>query len=204
MDKIKLSTEDIEFILKWRDEHKDLVRFGATPLKAVKIVCYETGYTITAVKDGKVLSLGINQNGKSLGKLVFDTESGGNGMYVMTKNTTKLSDEDKQTVVTVYASTMALLVFGRSTISRNENKVRIMTQPKNNNNRPHKSKTSGYTYILNICGKEPTLMPKGTHRSPNVEFSVRGHFRHYRNGKIIWIKEYVKGTGNKKNKTYRI
>lgn len=202
MDKIKLSTEDIEFILKWRDEHKDLVRFGASPLKAVKIVCYETGYTITAVRNGRELSFGINQNGRSLGKLVFDTSAG--GMYVMTKNTTKLSDEDRQSVITVYASTMAILVFGRTTIRSEENDARELRPPKKNKKRPQKSKRSGYTYILSRRGKEPTLMAKGTHRSPSTEFSVRGHFRHYKSGKVIWIEEFVKGSGKRSDKTYKI
>lgn len=31
------------------------------------------------------------------------------------------------------------------------------------------------------------------HRSPEGVFSVRGHFRRYADGKIIWIDEYLKG-----------
>lgn len=31
------------------------------------------------------------------------------------------------------------------------------------------------------------------HRSPEGVFSVRGHFRRYKDGKIIWIDEYLKG-----------
>ena len=33
----------------------------------------------------------------------------------------------------------------------------------------------------------------GTHRSPEGIFSVRGHFRKYKSGKIVWIDEYLKG-----------
>lgn len=32
-----------------------------------------------------------------------------------------------------------------------------------------------------------------THRSPQGIFSVRGHFRRYKNGHVIWIDEYLKG-----------
>lgn len=32
-----------------------------------------------------------------------------------------------------------------------------------------------------------------THRSPEGIFSVRGHFRRYKDGKVIWIDEYLKG-----------
>lgn len=38
------------------------------------------------------------------------------------------------------------------------------------------------------------------HRSPEGVFGVRGHFRKYKSGKIIWIDEYVKGIKNEENK----
>ena len=31
------------------------------------------------------------------------------------------------------------------------------------------------------------------HKSPEGVFSVRGHFRHYKDGKVIWIDSYMKG-----------
>lgn len=33
----------------------------------------------------------------------------------------------------------------------------------------------------------------GRHRSPEGVFQVRGHFRRYRTGKVIWIDGYLKG-----------
>lgn len=201
MDKIRLSTADIEFILQWRDEHKDLVRLGMSPLKAVKIICYETGYTITAVREGRLLNFGINQNGKSLGKLVFETL--GNGMCSLVKNTTKLQDEDRQAVLTVYSSAMALLVFGKSTIQQDENEAREIV-PHKPKKPSKKSKPKGYTYILGRCGKEPHLTVNGHHSSPHGQFSVRGHYRHYKSGKVVWIAEYTKGCGKKKDKTYKV
>ena len=36
-------------------------------------------------------------------------------------------------------------------------------------------------------------VPTSIHKSPNGVFSVRGHFRKYKSGKIIWIDEYLKG-----------
>ena len=42
-------------------------------------------------------------------------------------------------------------------------------------------------------------------RSPfTCAFGVRGHYRHYKDGRRIWVKEYVKGTGTKISKTYKI
>lgn len=31
------------------------------------------------------------------------------------------------------------------------------------------------------------------HKSPEGVFSVRGHFRHYKDGKVVWIDSYMKG-----------
>ena len=201
MDKIMLSSEDIEFILKWRDEHKDLVRLGMSPLRAVKIVCFETGYTITAIRDNSVLTCGINQNGKSLGKLVFTV--GLFGQCGLVKNTTKLNREDCQAVLTVYSSTMALLVFGRTTITSSESVLRDKPPQKSTKARKT-AKRNGYTYILSGGKKEPKLTVKGSHGSPSGTFSVRGHYRHYKSGKVVWIEEYMKGDGKKKDKTYMI
>lgn len=36
-------------------------------------------------------------------------------------------------------------------------------------------------------------VPVGHHRSPEGVFSVRGHFRCYKSGKVIWIDSYLKG-----------
>jgi hypothetical protein len=45
--------------------------------------------------------------------------------------------------------------------------------------------------------------PKGTHASP-VPHSRRGHYRHLKSGKLIWVKEaYVKGS-NDKQKIYKL
>lgn len=37
-------------------------------------------------------------------------------------------------------------------------------------------------------------VPVGHHRSPEGVFEVRGHFRKYKSGKVVWIDSYLKGT----------
>lgn len=203
MDKIILSRKDIEFVLKWRDEHKDLVRVGVNPLRAVKIICTDSGITLTAINDGAVLSIGINRSGESLGKIEFRPMA--NGMLEKIRDKAKINEEDKQSVLTVYSSVMALLVFGRSTIKAPEPKEeKAATYSKKLTKRSKKSKRSGVTYILTSFGKEPHIAVKGSHSSPQGVFSVRGHYRRYKSGKVIWIAQYMKGTGRKTDKSYRI
>lgn len=67
-----------------------------------------------------------------------------------------------------------------------------------------KRKRNGVTYILGRSGNEPKMMVKGAHSSPSGTFSVRGHYRHYKSGKVIWIAEFTKGSGKKKDKTYKV
>lgn len=203
MDKIVLSREDIEFVLKWRDEHKEFVRLGVNPLRTVKIICPDSGFTLTAIREAVDLRIGITQNGKSLGSLEYEFLN--NGMYRMTKDNTKISNEDKQSVLTVYASVMALMVFGRSIAESLEQKERqTASSSKKPAKKPKKSKRSGVTYILSRSGKEPHIAVKGSHSSPQGIFSVRGHYRRYKSGKVIWIAQYTKGTGKRADKTYRI
>lgn len=116
-----------------------------------------------------------------------------------------VSEENKRSVLTVYSSVMALFVFGRSTIKAPEPKEeKAVTHSKKLTKRSKKSKPSGVTYILTYSGKEPHIATKGSHSSPQGMFSVRGHYRRYKSGKIIWIAQYTKGTGRKTDKSYRI
>ena len=199
MDKIKLSSADVEYILAWRDEHKELVRKGMTPLKAVKMLFPEVGYTITAIRNKNALSFSITKRGRSLGRLFFTVKD---GMYHKTGDTTKLTDEEKQTVLTVYASTMALLVFGRTTIESDETPREIGPAQLPAGREPLKQRQQkGFTYVLQ---RHSTASRGGRHRSPRGEFSVRGHYRHYKSGKAVWIAEYKKGTGKKLSTKYKL
>ena len=207
MDKIRLSSADIEFVLNWRDEHKDLVRMGMSPLKYIKIECFESGYEIKASRDGQLLTLSVSQKGKSLGKLVFENHRYIPGYCSLVQNTTKLNEEDCQAVLTVYSSTMALIVFGKATISSQDGSREII---KKNPGKKAKKKqkpgnSRGATYILSWGKTTETKDTKTKHKSPSHAFSVRGHFRHYKSGKVIWIEEFTKCSGKKhQDKTYKI
>lgn len=52
--------------------------------------------------------------------------------------------------------------------------------------------------VFRKCGETLYAVPTSAHKSPNGVFSVRGHFRKYKSGKVIWIDEYLKGTEKEK------
>ena len=112
MDRIRLSTADIEYILKWRDEHQDLVRSAPCQIKAVKIECIETGFIITSIREKNTLTCIVNHNGLSMGKIMFKLIAF--GRWTVTANKTKLDSDNIQSILTVYGSTMAFLVYGNS------------------------------------------------------------------------------------------
>lgn len=69
------------------------------------------------------------------------------------------------------------------------------------NHKNSKKKVTNTTYLFSS-----SFSPcrGGHHASPSYSFSVRGHYRHLKNGKVIWIKEHIKGNGKKKGHEYRI
>lgn len=205
MDKIILSGSDMDFILQWRDDHKDLVRLGVCPLKAVKIICADSDCVTTAIRDDEHINLGITCHGKSIGKLVFKPLE--NGLCSVVKNTLQLPQELMkdaiQDFLTVYLSTMAFLVFGNATVRPHGTEMKTRRDaPRKNGKTSPKKKYKSCVYILNRTGNV-RLMPRGSHNSPDGMFSVRGHYRHYKDGKVIWVSEYVKGRGEKKGKIYK-
>ena len=203
MDKIVLTSDDLNYILKWRDEHNDLVRQFPCPLCRVKILSIDTGYTITAIRNGWSAKLCINEKGRSIGYVVFDL--GTIGVCRMLKNTTKLNNSDIQSVLTVYCSTMAFMVYGNTPV-QTPMPTPIKHKPTGAvpKKRPTKKKTAGITYILNRQNNAPRLSAQGSRSrcSPSGVFTVRGHYRHLKNGKVVWVAQYTKGTGKKKDKRY--
>lgn len=106
MDKIKYTKKDIDFLLEWRDKNQELVRMGVCPIKAIKIISIESGITLTCIRRGQLVNISITQLGRSFGVLTLECLPF--GFCKIVKCTAKtLKQDDLQSVITVYASTMA-------------------------------------------------------------------------------------------------
>ena len=206
MDKIEYTKNDINFLLEWRDKNKELVRMGLCPIKAIKILSKENGITLTCIRKDRIVHISITQLGRSLGAITFECIP--MGLCKIVKNTTKkLQNDDVQSVITVYASTMAIMAFG----GQFDAPPKVKKPNRNNESSPSKkkstskkNKSNGITYVLKRTDKDVQILRQGSHARPEGTFSVRGHFRHYKNGRVIWIAEYVKGSGKEKDKKYRL
>ena len=183
MDKIVVTAADIEKLLAWRDEHNDPVRSMPVPLREVEIQIVESGISIKCFRSDKKLKLYIDSPARTLPADCNPTET-------------------EQGALTVYGSLMALMTYGTGSI-RGGVATTTSKAPAGRKS-PTKPHTASTTYIIHSVGKQLTVVPRGHHASPACSFTVRGHFRHYKSGKTVWIAEYRKGTGRSRGKTYKI
>lgn len=123
-------------------------------------------------------------------------------MWEETKSRIQASRDEKQSALTVYCSLMALMAYGKVEAG-GTSEPRERTIHKSNKELPRKKRPLT-TYILRTINGTLLAAPRGSHASPSGIFTVRGHYRHYKSGKVVWIAEYKKGTGKKKPKTYKI
>lgn len=198
MDRILLTKEDILSLIEWRDAHKDEVLRSPQVMKAVEIHCQESSVAIKGIRNGSQLNLYIRQLGRKLGRV--DCILRPDGLWNAGKIKAPLNKELFQDCLTLYCSIMALMAYGSSVP---ETKERIQRNAKSHN-AASKINSPRTTYILRRSGNAISVVTEGSHASPKGEFNVRGHFRHYKSGKVVWISEYRKGTGAKKRKTYKI
>ncbi len=197
MDKILLHSQDVETLLTWRDQNKDLVRRNPAPFKGIMLEFPDTSIIIKAYNDAGKIAFYLQVNGEKAGKITGQQLAG--GLFREKKDTTKLNKEDKQSIITVYASLMAYIAFNKPAAAAAE---RLQERPKTKKNGAQRSK-KGITYIFKHSSSGPRLQERGQHASPAGVFTVRGHYRRYKNGKTVWIRPYNKGTGGHIDKTYK-
>lgn len=204
MDKIVVTAADIEKLLAWRDEHNDLVRSMPVPLREVEIQIVESGISIKCFRSAKKLKLYLDSPARKLGHVVFAPL--GNGLWKKKVSTLPADcnpTETEQGALTVYGSLMALMTYGTGSI-RGGVATTTSKAPAERKKAPQSRIQPTHIYIIHSAGKQLTVVPRGHHASPAYSFTVRGHFRHYKSGKTVWIAEYRKGTGHSRGKTYKI
>ncbi len=197
MDKIILSSADVQTLLTWRDQNIELVRQAPAPFKAILLDFPETKIQVKAINDAGRITFYISVNGARLGKITGLHLPG--AYFKIYKDTTGLKRDDVQSVITVYISLMALIVFHDPTPAPG---AKSTTGKKNK--AKQRQKTKGKTYILKRRGGDPIVTTPGTRAKPAGAFGVRGHYRRYKDGRTVWIKPYTKGSGKEKNKTYKL
>lgn len=207
MDKVIFKIKDVDALLAWRDNHPDLVRSLPMPLKALEFIFPESGWSFKAIREKEFITFHPALHGKPVGKMKLRVCPG--GKLAMVKRDNILKGEDVETVITVYCSTMALMVYGigsrvvDTALSPSVSQKPAEARESVSSGKKGKDARNSVTYILRATRDGVAAIPQGSHASPSREFSVRGHFRHYKSGKVVWVDEYRKGTDQKKKKSKR-
>lgn len=126
--------------------------------------------------------------------------------FIHAANSIHIFDINDKKIVNNYSFILFLGIFFLVETSLNKKKEIILKEkPKetvrkatkgNNNN-------SGVVYVNNKIYKYEERGKRHNQRHTE-SWSVRGHWRHYRNGKTIFIEAFNKGKKNSNNKTYII
>ena len=217
MDRIVINDDELDALFEWRDRHVDLVRRCPSPLKGVDIIVkakeladdLPDGYRLRFIREKpNRLKAYSYAWGNGSADHWFLCEAVGDGTWKLIKDSCKADKKNFQPsydahcegMVALYFALMAVMVYGSELDDLPVVPKEIVERPEPSK----KQKSAGITYILRKNGSTLTVGQKGSHASPKGIFTVRGHWRRYKSGKIVWISEYKKGTGEKKRKTYKI
>lgn len=229
VDRIELSKEQLDKILLWRDENKDLVREFKTVMPEGLIDIY--GASLLYFEDNdSVISYkmyGRNNIHQMVCEIVFDKKTmktkalNATGLFIQAmeeeakrRNNLDWKKELIQDTVTVHASLMAYIrCFKTEVLIKNEdlkmtssNLRKAIRHNRNNPNNVIRLKKFVYS-IPNTARTTFTTKEKREIIRKTESWSVKGHHRKYKkNGiviKEIWVKPYIKGEGTKKAKVYK-
>lgn len=194
MDIIHIDAASYDKLMNWQEENRELVK-AIAPYNKYYFQRAEVVFTdsnIVGYFDFKrdLLRLRIKRNKKQIAncRIVpkpddFDNDY---GIYFdLMVNDESLPYDDACKVIQVVANTYiaynALLIYG-DLVDGSSITPRTRTEGGDKH------------YFVREYDNKIYAVSSHAHRSPEGVFSVRGHFRKYKSGKVIWIDEYLKGT----------
>lgn len=210
MDKCILKNEDVMELFAWRDRNKALARRCPAPMKNIEIVLQDIDARLKCIREGNALKMHYVFHGEAYNYSFIVLPDG----FQVEKQPVKGYGSQRGLIADIcglYSSLMALMTYGDDVeYSAKELDVidNVVSEKKKLSADKKKKKKAKQNNVIYLFNKEPSgrlkVSHKGKHRSPAGQFNVRGHFRHYQDGKVIWISEFTKGVGKKKNKTYKL
>lgn len=212
MARIEISREDCKRLLKWRDSHKEQVRSYVPAFDSSVIVVRddEEGlHTIIRAEENDRLFtvlFRISIGGDLLLKFLWHRISQKVDVF-LSKLPDREKEENIQSAVSVYASIMAYMnekrpveyvLFNKEILSKKECTKKSRIQ----NSESIVVKNS--SPIRKNINNQPS---KRSYTKPTKAVNVRGFVRHYKSGKVVYIKPFTRYSNcidPIKNKTYRI
>lgn len=203
--KIPLTSEQIKSLLVWRDQHKELVRALVIPFDDCCIISSDAGAMVKARKSSEscyVITASNIESHEIYCKFLFDCSS-----WKVVEKWGHVKDDFKQNSITVWATVSAYIVnFQPELVERDQGKA------KSNGASVHKAigktanKAADRVVYLNpiTFTHENESGAKRKYTPCENAFSVRGHYRHYKSGKVVYVHPYEKNTGKEKDKRNKV
>lgn len=206
--KIPLTGEQVEKLLAWRDQHKELVRALVVPFDDCCILC-ENGIKVSVKRDKTLKSLYAFcvANTKTHDILCRFNVSVPGCLVSEKWIGKKLIEYDVfQSGLTIWATVSAYIVnFQPELVERPGDSVGAAASV-------HTSiaKAASKAADRVICLRPIVFISE--HESPvkrkytpcENAFSVRGHYRHYKSGKVVYVQPYEKNAGKEKDKRSKV
>lgn len=194
MNIIHIDAASYDKLMNWQEENRELVK-AIAPYNKYYFRRAEVVFTdsyIVGYFDFKrdLLRLRIKQNKKQIANCHIvpkpDDFDNDYGIYFdLMVNDESLPYDEACEVIRVVANTYiaynALLIYGNLVDGSS-----ITPRARTEGGDKH--------YFVREYDNKIYAVSSHAHRSPEGVFSVRGHFRKYKSGKVIWIDEYLKGT----------
>lgn len=202
MVKIPLTTEQITRLLQWRDAHKELVRAVVIPFPECSILC-ENGIKIRVKQDNTIKSLyhftATNTQTRQVdGRFSYSIKSG-----IVINDFPVLSHEDKESTITIWATVSAYVVNFQPEVIEKDQETQT-AHPRTR--RAAANKPADRVIYLNpiVYSSSQESPAKRKYTPCENAFSVRGHYRHYKSGKVVYVRPYEKNTGKEKDKRNKV
>lgn len=200
LDRIYIKNgDDLEKLLDWRDSNKDLVRNykhilteGVIQFEDIfeeHFKCIDLANNIIAITTYwdriPFLSFTLRVNTGDV-KITYVNQLFVDKVYPDYSIPDLLQD-----AITIHASLMALMEHYQGAVETSR-AISYKPPKKSNKHRPNKKRIKIMHKVFRII---PSKIPASS-RSYNrhtESWKVRGHWRHYKSGKKVWVREHIKG-----------
>lgn len=210
-DRIEISIEQLQKLLQWRDENKDLVR-KFNPVFTEAIIDVKNGKSLYFKDKNNIVEYTVLQGSETLAKVSFNKLIRQVGNRVEISERWKMSQPEIQNLIqdciTTHATLSAYICYlQKEVVVREENKVISDSRRKKieRHNRYNGENIIRLTKrIITIPNGARIKFTKAERRKLMESWNVRGHIRKMKSGKEVYVKPYKKGTGERQRRIYKI
>lgn len=217
MNIIELTNEELNTVIAWRDENKEVVRDFKPFLVGGRIVVsdnFELSFSV--FPQGDRYSLTLKYYAKGVKVLTVEALTSilgvckvadvrGTKAYQKARFTNEQKHALVQDMIGVFFAVNAYFLHGITTDEEIPEKVAKTHGAGEKKAEYKRAAVKHLNKIYTIRGKRAPTENKGTRARHCEAWEVVGHYRHYKNGRVVYIAPYYKGKNKNavKGKTYK-